>query len=85
MTLRQKSLVSTLILLAGLICFLVGVSSRSPVWRAVMLAGCGVMGGGVYLKGRWARCPYCGAYLGRHWVKFCPDCGKRIDYDAKKS
>ena len=84
MTLRQKSLVSTLILLAGLGLFLAGVSSRALVWRAVMLAGCGVMGAGICLKGRWNRCPHCGAYLGRYRVKFCPDCGERIDHAAGK-
>lgn len=83
MTLRQKECLSIGLALAG-----AGFGMLSAKYRwgtAAICAALAVLAAGLVLRLVWHRCPHCGAYLGRRWVRFCPSCREHIDYDVKNS
>ncbi|WP_300415993.1 hypothetical protein [uncultured Oscillibacter sp.] len=80
MTLKQKELVSAAVLIAGLLLILL-CGKHILFWPL----GLAVALGSVVLWKRWWRCPNCGQFLGRTKGRYCPHCGKEIDYDTKKS
>lgn len=80
MSLREKSRLTTIIMLAGAVVGTVG----AYINLTVTLLGAALMIGGLLLYLHWYRCPYCGASLGRNGIpKFCPNCGEAIDPDEK--
>ena len=80
LTLRQKIYVFLVLFTAGIL--MVILSGGGPL----LLLGLALFLTGVVLEVDWYCCPSCGEYLGRSgFPKFCPHCGKEIDYDAKKS
>ena len=79
MTLRQKELVSTAGLIAGLLLMLIGGGS---IW--ILLLGMAMVFGAAVLWKRWWRCPSCGRFLGRTKGQYCPHCGKEIDCEARE-
>ncbi len=82
MTLRQKEYLSIGIGLAGGVTGLIG-SRMGEGWTPLTVTGLAVVIAALVLRYAWHRCPHCGAYMGRHWERSCPGCGKWIDYDAK--
>ncbi len=47
-------------------------------WFLLAALGTVVTLGACAFKFIFYRCPYCGSYLGRNSVAFCPHCGKQI-------
>ena len=80
MSLKQKTTLSTLIMIAGMLTAAVGAYTHV----AMALIGAAVLFAGLLLHLRWYRCPHCGAFLGRDSIpNFCPSCGVAIDPDRK--
>lgn len=80
LTLRQKEYVSIAAFTAGILLLIFGGG------LLLLLLGVAVGLTGVAMQVVWHRCPSCGEHLGRSgFPKFCPHCGKEIDYNAKKS
>jgi len=82
MTLRQKEYLSIGMGLAGGVLGLIG-SQIGAGWTPLTMAGLALIIVALVLRFAWHRCPYCSSYLGRHWERSCPSCGRWIDYDAK--
>ncbi len=83
MSLKQKLQLAEGMVFFGIVLGLLGAYADSGV--AVCLLGLGVLLAGTFLLFRWKRCPECGDFLGRDNADYCPHCGKKIDYDAKKT
>ena len=80
MSLKEKTRLTTVIMLAGALVGCVG----AYINLTVTLIGAAMMVGGLMLHLRWYRCPHCGASLGRNGIpRFCPNCGETIDPDEK--
>ncbi len=78
MTLRQKEYVCIAVLTAGLFLMLVFGESIPLLLLGLVTAFASM---GLYLA--WWRCPHCGQYLRLSHGRYCPNCGREIDYDAK--
>ncbi len=80
LTLRQKAYVIIALFTAGILMVML---SRGGL---LLLFGLALFLTGVKLDLDWYCCPSCGEFLGRiGFAKFCPHCGKEIDWDEKKS
>lgn len=80
-SLREKSRLTTMIMLAGAALGTIG----AYINLTVTLLGVALLFGGLWLHLRWYRCPHCGASLGRNGIpKYCPGCGEAIDADRKE-
>ncbi len=60
----------------GLLVCLVGAFRSAP---RIIWTGAGVMLLAFALEFAFYRCPYCGKWLGRLWMKRCPWCGKPLE------
>lgn len=83
MSLKQKMYLVWLVAAAGTILILLFIWLE--LGKVLLLGGIVLVFSSVFLGFHWKRCPYCDGYLGRDGLpKFCPNCGKAIDPDAKE-
>ena len=82
MTLRQKQILSFVMLAAALLMMVLGsFVEQIPLNVAVAGAVLALLG---LLANYWlVRCPFCRGWLGRFPGECCDTCGTEIDYNAK--
>lgn len=79
LSLRHREAIAVVVMAIGVvISFMKGGSNL-----LMMGIGAAIMGISILLHIKLARCPYCGAWLGKMKNDFCGKCGEKIDDNMK--
>jgi len=79
LSLRQREAIAVVVMAVGVV-----ISFMKGGNNLVMMGiGAVVMGISIVLHVKLARCPYCGAWLGKMKNSFCSKCGEKIDDNMK--